>query len=141
MEDKMLYKDPSQPVDVRVEDLLSRMTLEEKAAQLCGDLAASFIVDGKLSHEALKEKFKDGVGLVSPKQIAEITNELQDFFVNETRLGIPVALQSENLCGYPGAGGTLFPAQINVGSTWEPELAEEMSSIIGQESRAVGISI
>ena len=44
MEDKMLYKDPSQPVDVRVEDLLSRMTLEEKAAQLCGDLAASFIV-------------------------------------------------------------------------------------------------
>ena len=88
MEDKMLYKDPSQPVDVRVEDLLSRMTLEEKAAQLCGDLAASFIVDGKLSHEALVEKFKDGhgritqyslVGLVSPKQIAEITNQLQDF--------------------------------------------------------------
>ena len=149
MEEKMLYKDASQPVEARVEDLLSRMTLEEKAAQLCGDLAASFIVDGKLSHEALVEKFKDGhgritqyslVGLVSPKQIAEITNQLQDFFVNETRLGIPVALQSENLCGYPGAGGTLFPAQINVGATWEPELAEEMSSIIGQESRAVGIT-
>ena len=65
MEDKMLYKDPSQPVDVRVEDLLSRMTLEEKAAQLCGDLAASFIVDGKLSHEALKEKFKDGHGRIT----------------------------------------------------------------------------
>ena len=64
----------------------------------------------------------------------------RNFFVNETRLGIPVALQSENLCGYPGAGGTLFPAQINVGATWEPELAEEMSSIIGQESRAVGIT-
>ena len=107
MEDKMLYKDPSQPVDVRVEDLLSRMTLEEKAAQLCGDLAASFIGHGRITQYSL-------VGLVSPKQIAEITNELQDFFVNETRLGIPVALQSENLCGYPGAGGTLFPAQINV---------------------------
>ena len=102
MEEKMLYKDPGQPVDVRVEDLLSRMTLEEKAAQLCGDLAASFIVDGKLSHEALKEKFKDGhgritqyslVGLVNPKQIAEITNKLQDFFVNETRLGIPLYSQ------------------------------------------------
>lgn len=149
MEEKMLYKDASQPIEVRVEDLLSKMTLEEKAAQLCGDLAASFIVDGKLSHEALVEKFKDGhgritqyslVGLVSPRQIAEITNKLQDFFVNETRLGIPVALQSENLCGYPGAGGTLFPAQINVGSTWKPELAEKMSSIIGQESRAVGIT-
>ena len=149
MEHKMLYKDASQPVEVRVEDLLSRMTLEEKAAQLCGDLAASFIEDGKLSHDALVEKFKDGhgritqyslVGLVDPEQIAKITNQLQDFFVNETRLGIPVALQSENLCGYPGAGGTLFPSQMNVGSTWEPELAEEMSSIIGQESRAVGIT-
>ena len=51
MEEKMLYKDASQPVEARVEDLLSRMTLEEKAAQFCGDLAASFIVDGKLSHE------------------------------------------------------------------------------------------
>ncbi len=150
MEEKAaLYKDANQPIEARVEDLLSRMTLEEKAAQLCGDLAASFIVDGKISHEALKEKFKDGhgrftqyslVGLVDSKQIAEISNEIQDFFVNETRLGIPVALQSENLCGYPGEGGTLFPAQMNVGTTWEPELAEEMSSIIGQESRAVGIT-
>ena len=149
MEEKMLYKDPGQPIEVRVEDLLSRMTLEEKAAQLCGDLAASFIVDGKVSHDALAERYKDGqgritqyslVGLVDPVRIAEVTNEIQDFFVKETRLGIPVALQSENLCGYPGAGGTLFPAQVNVGATWEPELAEEMSSIIGQESRAVGIT-
>lgn len=149
MEEKMLYKDLSQPIEARVEDLLSRMTLEEKAAQLCGDLATSFIVDGKVDHDALKEKFSDGlgrftqfsmVGLVDPHQIAEIANELQNFFVNETRLGIPVALQSENLCGYPGAGGTLFPAQINVGATWEPELAEEMTRIIGQESRSVGIT-
>jgi beta-glucosidase len=65
MEDKMLYKDPSQSVEDRVEDLLSRMTLEEKAAQLCGDLAASFIVDGKLSKEALREKFKDGHGRIT----------------------------------------------------------------------------
>ncbi len=148
-ETKALYKDASQPVEVRVEDLLSRMTLDEKVAQLCGDLASSFIVDGKISHEALQEKFKNGhgrftqyslVGLVDSKKIAEITNEIQDYFVNETRLGIPVALQSENLCGYPGEGGTLFPAQMNVGTTWEPELAEEMSNIIGQESRAVGIT-
>ncbi|MBQ1531988.1 MAG: glycoside hydrolase family 3 C-terminal domain-containing protein [Solobacterium sp.] len=143
------YKDPNVPVEERVEDLLSRMTLEEKAAQLCGDLAASFIKDGKLDKDLLREKFKDGhgrftqyslVGLVDPEQIAEITNQVQDYFVNETRLGIPVALQSENLCGYPAKGGTLFPAQINLGCTWEPELAEQMSHIIGQESRAVGIT-
>ena len=82
MEDKMLYKDPSQPVDVRVEDLLSRMTLEEKAAQLCGDLAASFIVDGKLSHEALKEKFKDGHGyrLRCSQRICVDTREQAEHF-------------------------------------------------------------
>lgn len=144
-----LYKDPSRPVAERVEDLLARMTLEEKAAQLCGDLPASFIVDGKVSLEALRRKFPDGhgrftqysmVGIVDPQQIAEISNEVQRYFVEQTRLGIPVALQTENLCGYPAAGGTLFPAQINVGATWEPELAGQMAAVIGQESRAVGIN-
>ena len=144
-----LYKDSTKPIPERVEDLLSRMTLEEKAAQLCGDLPASFIKDGKVSIETLREKFPDGhgrftqysmVGIVDPVQIAEISNELQHYFVEETRLGIPVALQTENLCGYPAAGGTLFPAQINVGCTWEPELAGEMAAVIGQESRSVGIN-
>ena len=144
-----LYKDPSQPVAIRVEDLLARMTLEEKVAQLCGDLPAGFMKDGKVSLELLREKFPDGhgrftqysmTGIVDPVQIAEVSNQLQHYFVEETRLGIPVALQAENLCGYPGAEGTLFPAQINVGCTWEPALAEEMAAVIGQESRAVGIN-
>ena len=143
-----IYKDSSKPVWERVEDLLSRMTLEEKAAQLCGNLPASVIVEGKVDHERLSQ-FSDGLGrftqysltgLVSPLQIARATNEIQRYFVEETRLGIPVALQSENLCGYPSAGGTVFPAMINLASTWEPELAEKMAQIIGQESRAVGIN-
>ena len=144
-----LYKDPKQPVEVRVEDLISKMTLEEKVAQLCGDLPASFIEDGEANMELLREKFPDGhgrftqysiVGLVNPEKIAKISNMVQRYFVEETRLGIPVALQTENLCGYPAAGGTLFPAMINMGCTWEPELAEKMTEIIGQESRSVGIS-
>ncbi len=144
-----LYKDAKQPIEARVEDLLSRMTLEEKVAQLCGDLAASFIEGGKVNLDLLREKFSDGhgrftqysiVGLVNPEKIAKISNMVQRFFVEETRLGIPVALQTENLCGYPAAGGTLFPAMINMGCTWEPELAEKMSEIIGQESRSVGIN-
>ena len=144
-----LYKDKTQSIEARVEDLLSRMTLEEKCAQLCGDLPASFLKDGKVDHEALKEKFADGhgrftqfstVGIANPAFIARVANEVQRFFVEETRLGIPVALQTENLCGYPGAGGSLFPAQINVGCTWEPELCEQMSAHIGQETRAVGLS-
>lgn len=144
-----LYKDPSASIPDRVEDLLSRMTLEEKVAQLCGNLPYSVVRDGKVDKKLLKETFPNGhgritqystVGLADPIEIANITNEIQRYFVEETRLGIPVALQSENLCGYPGAGGTLFPSQTNVGATWEPELAEKMSSVIGQESRAVGIT-
>lgn len=144
-----LYKDSTQPVDKRVEDLLSRMTLEEKVAQLCGDLPMDLVQNGMPTTEVLKEKFPYGhgrltqystMGLPDPLKIARLSNILQKYFVEETRLGIPVALQSENLCGYPAMGGTLFPAQINAACTWEPELVEQMSAIIGQESKAVGIN-
>ena len=82
------YKDPALPVDERVEDLLSRMTLEEKAAQLCGNLAVSFMEDGKVDMDALREQFSDGqgrftqyslVGIADPMVIAEVTNQLQHF--------------------------------------------------------------
>ena len=144
-----LYKDSTQPVEKRVEDLLSRMTLEEKVAQLCGDLPMDLVQNGMPTTELLKEKFPYGhgrltqystMGLPDPLKIARLSNILQKYFVEETRLGIPVALQSENLCGYPAMGGTLFPAQINAACTWEPELVEQMSAIIGQESKAVGIN-
>lgn len=143
------YKDASLPVSERVEDLLARMTLEEKVAQLRGDLPYSVIRGGKVSHELLAREFPNGhgritqfstVGLVDPHQIAGFANEIQRYFVEETRLGIPVALQSENLCGYPGAGGTLFPSMTNLAATWEPELSRQMSAIVGEESRQVGIN-
>ncbi|MBR6085785.1 MAG: glycoside hydrolase family 3 C-terminal domain-containing protein [Spirochaetales bacterium] len=143
------YRNPALPIEERVEDLLSRMTLEEKVAQLCGNLSPSFIVDGKVDIDALRKNFPNGhgrftqfstVGIVDPKFIAHVVNQVQKYFVEETRLGIPVAIQTENLCGYPGKGGTLYPAQINMGCTWEPELAREMARNIGEESRSVGIS-
>ncbi len=130
-----------------MEDLLSRMTLEEKAAQLCGNLPVSFMEDGKVDMDALREQFPDGhgrftqyslVGIADPAVIAGVTNQVQRYFVEETRLGIPVALQTENLCGYPAAGGTIFPAMINMASTWDPELMEKVADIIGEESKAVG---
>lgn len=144
-----LYKDPSQPVEARVEDLLARMTVEEKAAQLCGNLPAAFLRDGRVDKDALRRLFPHGhgrftqyslAGLTDPALIAHISNEVQRYFVEETRLGIPVALQSENLCGYPGAGGTLFPSMMNLACTWRPDLARQMAAVIGKESRAVGIT-
>lgn len=143
-----LYKDKSQPIETRVEDLLRHMTLQEKVAQLCSDLPVSMVFDGKVDTQSLRENFRDGlgrvtqystVGLISSDMIVKISNDIQRFFVEETRLGIPVILQSENLCGYPGAGGTLFPSMINLASTFEPELAQKMTEIIGEETGAVGI--
>ena len=143
------YKNPSLPVSDRVDDLLGRMTLEEKAAQLCGNLAVSFMEDGKVNLDALRENFPDGhgrftqfslTGITDPMMIAGIANTVQRYFVEETRLGIPVAFQSENLCGYPGAGGTIFPSMLNMGSAWDPELLEAVADVIGAESRAVGIN-
>lgn len=143
------YKNPALPTEKRVADLLSKMTLEEKVAQLCGDLPASVVTDGVLNTELLRKKYPHGhgrftqysmLGLISPQAIAQITNQLQEYFVKETRLGIPVALQSENLSGYPASQGTLFPSMINLASTWMPELAGEMSRVIGSECRAVGIN-
>jgi len=125
------------------------MTLEEKAAQLCGGLPAAFVENGEVSLPKLRETYPHGhgrftqyslAGLTDSAAIARITNQVQRYFIEETRLGIPVALQSENLCGYPAAGGTLFPAMINLASTWEPELAGRIAEVIGRESRAVGIN-
>lgn len=144
-----IYKDSTKTVAERVEDLLSKMTLEEKAAQLCGNLPASFMHDGKVDAEMLKETFPNGIGritqysltgLCDPATIAKATNALQHYCIEETRLGIPAALQSESLCGYPGAKGTLFPAMINAGSTWEPELVSKMAGVIGSECRSLGIT-
>lgn len=148
MSENPLYKDSSQPVAKRVADLLSRMTMEEKVAQLCSDLPVNFVENGKVKLEEVRQKFQAGlgritqyttIGLISAEAIARITNEIQCFFVEETRLGIPVMLQGENLCGYPGAGGTLFPSMINVASTFHPELAREMARVIADETRAVGV--
>lgn len=143
-----VYKNKSKAVSERVEDLLSRMTREEKIAQLCSDLPVSFVENGSVKLDEIRKKFHAGlgritqyttVGLLSSVSIAKITNEIQHFFTEETRLGIPVLLQGENLCGYPGAGGTLFPAMINVASTFDPELAEEMARVISSETKAVGV--
>jgi beta-glucosidase len=143
-----VYKNKQKPLTERVADLLSRMTREEKIAQLCSDLPVSFVENGNVKLDEIRKKFHAGLGritqyttlgLISSASIAKMTNEIQHFFVDETRLGIPVLLQGENLCGYPGAGGTLFPAMINVASTFHPELAEEMARIISSETKAVGI--
>ncbi|WP_034994372.1 glycoside hydrolase family 3 protein, partial [Liquorilactobacillus vini] len=143
------YKDSSKSINVRVNDLLKRMTLEEKLAQLCGNLPFNIIRGNKVNIQKLKEIAKDGlgritqfslVGLINKTDIVHLSNEIQKFFIEETRLGIPVVFQSESLVGYPGKGGTIFPSMMNLAATWNETLANKMALIIGQEVKSVGIS-
>lgn len=143
-----MYKDKNKSIPERVENLISQMNLEEKLAQLASEMPQRLMTGDKLDLDKIKEHCSNGlgritqysmVGLKSPEYIAKISNEIQRYFVEKTRLGIPVILQSENLHGYPGEKGTMFPSMINAASTFNPELIETMADVIGKETKAVGI--
>jgi beta-glucosidase len=142
------YRDRTKNTVERIEDLLARMTLEEKLAQVSSDLPVKMIMAGPHLGEILRQDHPHGLGritqysmagLMSREAIISISKEIQKYFVENTRLGIPVTLQSESLCGYPGREGTIFPSMLNLAATFEPALVEEMANIISAECRAVGI--
>ena len=134
------YKDPGLPSSKRVKDLLSRMTLEEKAAQMrCVWLEkAQKLVDEKGNFDLAKAKaaFKDGHGLgqvgrpsdagggKDARGMAELTNAIQKFFLENSRLGIPVVFHEECLHGHAAPAGTSFSQPIGLGATFNPELVE-----------------
>ncbi|MCM1415287.1 MAG: glycoside hydrolase family 3 C-terminal domain-containing protein [bacterium] len=123
----MLYKDKTQPIENRVRDLMSRMTLEEKTAQL----SCAMLMD----QENLRETIKDGIGTLSylnasmsgdtAKDMAQL-RETQRFLVEETRLGIPALIHNEGIAGLQIPGATTFQQALGIAATWEPELAEKM---------------
>ncbi|GAL18922.1 beta-xylosidase [Vibrio maritimus] len=154
---KDLYKNPNAETTERVNDLLSRMTLPEKLAQLGaqwlildehGDHQDRDLEMG--SHESKKpihERLKHGIGQitrplgthsVSPAEGVKALNALQDYLVNQTRLGIPALSHEECLVGLMSKDATLYPSSLNYGHTWNPALIEEMASDIGRQVRAVG---
>ena len=157
-QDKPLYLDSSQPVEKRVEDLLARMTLEEKVGQMnmpcvyLKELGAS--VPEKL--EACRrfaagtyvQGFGPGGGFFTladnalpggPKQQAEYFNELQRIAIEKTRLKIPLLQTEEGTHGLMCSGGTIFPEGPALGSTWNMELLERIYAATAREARAVGI--
>ena len=147
------YKNPALSVEERVADLASRMTLEEKIAQmLCvwGEKKNTFIdEDGKLSLDKLKKFYKDGIGQIgrlsdtnnglSPVDMAEMANELQKYFVEETRLGIPVIIHEECLHGLAAKDATSYPQPIGLASTFNPDLINKIYSAVAKETRDRGV--
>ena len=142
-------------MEQRVADLLSRMTLEEKIAQLGGtwqnrgqvhDETLLFV--GK-NREFLPDRagvlLKNGLGEMSrpseqrgPREMAEFTNTLQKWILENTRLGIPILFHEECLHGHAAPKGTAYPQAIALASTWDTALVHDVFSATAQEVRARG---
>lgn len=150
-----LYKSAHAPVAARVQDLLGRMTLEEKVAQLQiggTPLPAEFgggvelVKDGKVDDALARRSIPYGLGqfaLVSFKATstaeAETLNALQSWEINNTRLGIPILFLAEGLHGAALPGATTFPQAIGLGSTWDRPLIEQVFAAVGDDLRATGV--
>ena len=133
------YKDSSKPIEKRVEDLVSRMTLKEKLRQLNQLDCGSVMKDGGLDPARLKEiigneGFGSIQGITVPSwESTAFFNGVQRYCVEETRLGIPIFTSTESLHGAIHDGSTVFPQSIALASTFEPSLAHEMTLAISEE--------
>jgi beta-glucosidase len=149
------YRDPAQPVEKRVADLLGRMTLDEKIAQLQGyrsddpqawDAQGNFI-GGKDAARLDRGagSFFSTAGLqpgqffrLTPRQAAQRTNAIQKYLTEKTRLGIPGFVFGEALHGFMSPGATSFPQAIALGGTWDPALLEQIFTATALEASARG---
>ena len=130
----MLYKDPTQNIETRIDDLLSRMTIEEKFNEISQDMRSMDIE--KLSAEDREYLQKT---MKSHRMDARARNILQRYATEHTRLGIPFLFPSEALHGVGQDGCTIYPQQMTLGQTFEPELAYRMGRGIAKEARSLGI--
>ena len=142
------YRDSQVPVAERVRDLLGRMTLEEKVAQLHQQTLKDVEVkDGEVTPEALARVFGGvSVGTIeSPhgrpvEEVALKVQAAQVYLTTKTRLGIPALPIQECLHGPLAHGATIFPQAIAQGATWNPALIHEMARAIACESSAMGVA-
>jgi beta-glucosidase len=147
-----VYLDATQPIDARVHDLIKRMTLEEKVAQLQSYHTVdphAFDDQGNFVGGTDAAALAKGAGSVwagggdrfqtDPRKAVLRINSLQKFMREKTRLGIPVFVFAEALHGYMAAGATSFPQAVALGSTWDPALVERVFTVAGQEASARGV--
>ncbi|KAH3045339.1 hypothetical protein KXW01_009528 [Aspergillus fumigatus] len=143
-----LYKDPSAPVDDRVRDLIGRMTIEDKMAQLMqGDITNWMnSTSGAFNYTGLVEnmKMKAGsfyVGYPVPWDwIATNVKRAQDYLMQNTTLGIPALVQTEGIHGFLIGNATIFNSPIAYGCSFNRELVQEMAKYVAQEARTLGVT-
>ena len=157
---KDVYEDPSAPIDSRIEDLLSQMTMEEKTCQMVTLYGYKRVLKDDLPTPEWKTSlWKDGIGAIDEhlngfqqwglppsdnpnvwpaSRHAWALNEVQRFFVEETRLGIPVDFTNEGIRGVESYRATNFPTQLGIGHTWNRNLVRRIGEITGYEARMLG---
>jgi beta-glucosidase len=158
-----VYEDPTQPVEKRVEDLLRRMTVEEKTCQLATLYGYGAVLRDPLpTKDWLNEVWKDGIANIDEhlsgrwsrgeggdpgrqytwpsSRAAAARNEVQRFFVEQTRLGIPVDFTNEGIRGVRARRSTAFPIPLGQGCAWDPELARLIGEITGREACLLGFT-
>ena len=152
-EKKDIYEDSTQPIDMRVSNLLLQMTLEEKTCQ-CATLYGykRVLKDEMPTPEWKNEIWKDGIANIDEElnglkhtqysypysKHAEAINTIQKWFIEETRLGIPVDFTNEGIHGLNHDRATSLPAPISIGSTWNKELVNKAGEIVGREAKVLG---
>lgn len=157
---KDVYEDPSAPVEARIENLLGQMTLEEKTCQMVTLYGYKRVLKDDLpTAEWKKSLWKDGIGAIDEhlngfqqwglppsdnpyvwpaSRHAWALNEVQRFFVEETRLGIPTDFTNEGIRGIESFRATNFPTQLGLGHTWNRKLIHQVGLITGREARMLG---
>lgn len=157
---KDIYEDPAATLDARIENLLQQMTLEEKTCQMVTLYGYKRVLKDALPTPEWKQMlWKDGIGAIdehlngfqqwglSPSDNENVwpasrhawaLNEIQRFFVEDTRLGIPVDFTNEGIRGVESYKATNFPTQLGLGHTWNCELIRQVGLITGREARMLG---
>jgi beta-glucosidase len=157
-----VYKDPRAPIPARVDDLLGRMTLDEKIVQITAvwdDKTKIFDAKGEFDPAKMAAVHPNGIGQfarpsdakgpASPREVpgrdvratVRLVNALQRYQVERTRLGIPMIFHEEGLHGYAALGATSFPQAIGLASSWDTDLVRSVNAVTAREIRARGVSI
>jgi beta-glucosidase len=157
-----IYKNPRAPIAARVDDLLSRMTIDEEVAQITTVWEQKTkILDDKLQFDEAKmrARFPLGVGGFArpsdargsgsprivpgrdPRQTVILVNALQRYQMTQTRLGIPILFHEEGLHGYAALGATSFPQAIALASSWDPDLMRRVNAVTAREIAVRGVTL
>jgi beta-glucosidase len=141
------YRDPALPVEGRVADLLDRMTVEEKVAQLGSVWSFEIVGIGALDHEKAERLIGLGIGQITrlaggtnlnAREVAALANDVQRFLGEETRLGIPAIFHEESLHGLVARDAPCFQQSIGAAAAWDAGLVHAMSSTVRRRMVATG---